>query len=948
MFHFQYILRYWLCSAIVIFLINNLWGSAGKYPIQNFSPADYKAGIQNIDFAQNRDMALFVANNLGVLAYDGNDWDVHAPTSGKKVRSLAFDDKTNRLYVGSQGAFGFFEEDWNYVSLADKIPASSQGFDDVWDVYILNSNVYLCTFQGVYVYDGESIHVIEQEGGFNRSFKANDRLFIQNQQGELFELKDRQLVSSYAARTKQVIAGIVPYESGYLLFYNSGNIELITPFGAKRLFDQLAKTLSGKYINQVFQLSDTRLAISTQTAGLFLYDLQTQEIENVSIREGLQTNACLRAFQDYSGMLWVGLQNGMALIDINSPMRFINQEIDLQGSGYEAYEAENGNYYTTSNGIYFLANDATKSVLVSGTEGPSYGLQKINGKLYAGHHTGLFLLSNGIAKRIATTEGLWKISRLRSNPSYAIGGTYYGLFLFRFNEKQELQPIGKISGFDESSRFFEEDLKGNIWVGQFYKGLYQLTLSEDLTSASANKITAEEEILIKEQIILSKIDNELYVGTRSGIYHINEVTGAITAAPLFANIGQQAVYLLAQDNQKNIHIVAEEMVGFYKQISSNNYVFIPSSLAKQRYSFNNDLLQLSVNTTGGVFFNANKGFINYQPELENKVISEISLIVSKVFSLFEDSVLYAHHSFTFKPETIDKLKISHKSKVLQFEVQSFQFNERNDQQFRYYLKGFDDGYGIWTNSSIKEYTNLEAGDYELLVQTRNYLGEEVSSQAFPLTVKTSFYLSDLAKVLYASFGVFLLFLTFNSQQRRYKQKAKQVEAAKQQEVLEIEQQKEQELLQLEEDKVKSELRHTNNLLAASTMNLVVKNEFIETIKEKLVEVNRVEKKGKNNQVLEQIIKDIDTTLRLQEDWEQFEHHFDQVHGDFLSRLRDEFHELSPNEQKLCAFLRLNLNTKDMANLMGVTTRGVEVARYRLRKKLRLNKGENLSKFILEY
>lgn len=947
--NFKHFIRYGLFLPIAIFLVKNLQASAGKYPIQNFSPAEYQAGIQNIDFAQNRDMALFVANNLGVLSYDGNSWNVHAPTSGKKVRSLAFDKKNNRLYVGSQGAFGFFEKDWNYVSLADKIPVASQGFDDVWDVYIINSSVYLCTFKGIYVYDGQSIHVIEQDGGFNRSFKVNDRLFIQNQNGELFEMKDRRLIPAYASgKAKQVISGMIPYEAGYLLFYNSGNIAFVAPFGVEQVFSQLSATLSGKYVNHVFPLSDTRLAISTQTAGLFLYDLQTQEIENISIREGLLTNACLRAFQDYSGMLWVGLQNGIALIDINSPMRFINQEIDLQGSGYEAFETTEGAYFTTSNGIYFLAKDKIKSVLIAGTEGPAYGLQKINGELYAGHHTGLFKLNNGLAKRIAKTEGLWKINRLRSNPQYAIAGTYYGLYLFGFDNQQQLRPIGKISGFEESSRFFEEDKNGRIWVGQFYKGLYQLTLSDDLTAAMVNKITTDGELPIDEQIILSQIDNELYVGTRAGIYHINVDTGDIEDAPLFTDIGKQAVYLLAQDNQKNIHIVAEEMVGFYKQISSNNYVFIPSSLAKQRYSFNNDLLQLSVNTIDGVLFNANKGFINYQPELENRVVADIPLIISKVYSLFEDSILYVHHSFTSRPEKIDQLQIAPESKVLQFEVQSFQFNERNEQQFRYYLKGFEDNYGIWTNTSIKEYTNLEAGNYELMVQTRNYLGEIVTSEPFLFTVKNSIFLSTGAKIFYGGTGILLLFLTLKGQQSRYKRKTKQVENAKQEELKEIERQKERELLELEEDKVKSELRHTNNLLAASTMNLVVKNEFIENIKGKLVEVNKVGKNGKTNQVLEQIIKDIDTTLRLQEDWEQFEYHFDQVHGDFLSRLRSDFHDLSPNEQKLCAFLRLNLNTKDMANLLGITTRGVEVARYRLRKKLNLSKGKNLSKFILEY
>ena len=68
----------------------------------------------------------------------------------------------------------------------------------------------------------------------------------------------------------------------------------------------------------------------------------------------------------------------------------------------------------------------------------------------------------------------------------------------------------------------------------------------------------------------------------------------------------------------------------------------------------------------------------------------------------------------------------------------------------------------------------------------------------------------------------------------------------------------------------------------------------------------------------------------------------------LKRLRDEFKDLSPNEQKLCAFLRLNLNTKEIANLMSISVRGVELARYRLRKKLDLHKGQNLSKFIMKY
>lgn len=931
---------------------------SGKYPIQNFMPSDYKAGIQNIGFSQNRDMTLFVANNLGILSYNGKSWERHATQTGKKQRSLAFDEKTNRLYFGSQGEFGYFDGDWNMVSLVDKIPQSAPDFDEVWDVFLHNSKVYFCTFQGIYVYNGQSISLLTHPDGFNRSFQANGKLFAQSRQGQLFEIKDQELSASTFSNNSsgEAIAGVISQEGGLLLFYNSGNIEFAASYGVNRKYDGLSKALQGKYVNHVLQLSDSRLAISTQTAGLFLFDWQKQTVENITTREGLLSNGCLRTFQDYSGNLWVGMQNGVALIDINSPMRFFNQEINIQGSGYEAYARDEGTYYTTSTGIYFLPKNATQSIFLKGTEGPAYGMQNIAGKLYAGHHTGLFLLANGTAKRMAHTHGLWQVKQLQSNAGFAIGGTYSGLFLFKVNERMELQGVGKISGFEESSRFFEEDSEGNIWVGQFYKGLYQLSLSPDLMVATAHKISIDQGLPMDEQIILCRIDNELHLGTPKGIYKLDQSTKRIIKSETFSKvIGEQQVYLLMQDNQKNVHVYTAEMAGFFKQISTGNYTFVPSSVFQLRYSLNNDLLNISAHMDNGVLFNANEGFIQYRPELENRLAEEKPLLVSRVVNVAEDSILYERNPFGPKPEKSTYLIVSHRAKVLQFDVEAFQFNGVSNQLFRYCLKGFDDGYGEWTNATTKEYTNLKEGEYEFSVQTKNALGQVLASQPIFLKVNPPFHRSLLAQLFYVLLGILSLVLVAKLQKRRYKLKASAAEAAKQrefqktqQELLEVAHQKEQVVRQIEEDKMKSELRHLNSLMAASTMNLVVKNEFMETIKEALDEVRRKGNSTETKYALEKIVKEIDTSLRLQEDWKQFEYHFDQIHGDFLNRLREHFHDLTPNEQKLCALLRLNLSTKEISNLMSISLRGVEIARYRLRKKLGLDLGQNLSKFILEY
>ncbi len=922
------------------------YAQMGKYPVTNFTPADYLAGIQNIDFSQNRDMNLYVANNLGILSFNGSEWKRYALNTGKKQRSLDFDESSNRLYVGSQGDFGYFENEWEYTSLVDKIPEEARDFDEVWNVFLYNSNVYFCTFRAIYVYDGETITVVSREGGFNKSFFTGSKIFTQSDNGKIFELSGSDLMGGFPqARSNDIVAGIIQKSEGYLVFYNSGAIEFSTMVGVENMYPDLSKALEGQYVNHVAELSDTRLVVTTQRAGIYLFDQQTNSIENISTEDGLLTNACLKTYQDYTGNLWVGMQNGIALIDINSASRLVNDDINLQGSGYEAFETDEGTYFTTSNGIYFLKEKSVESEFLPGTEGPAYGMQQINNVLYAGHHTGLFILENGNARKCANTDGLWQVAQLRSNPGYALAGTYSGLVLFRVNDNNELEAIGKIRGFDESSRFFEEDRNGRIWVGQFYKGLYQIQLSDDLIQATVKKITDTKGLPIDKHLILSRIDDEIYLGTEEGIYRLDQTTDEIVEAENFADVvGKSWVYYLAQDNQKNVHVYTENAVGFFKQVSRSNYSFVPSSLFLLRHSFNNDLLNISKNVRNGVVVNANEGFIYYDPNLEGRLDLKRKPLIKQIYSVAEDSVLFERSPFGNYNVDPEPVQIIQGTKILQFKVESFNFKGVNNSQFRYWLKGFDIDYSDWIISNVKEYNNIEAGDYEFFVQTLNNEGEVVTGDPFVIQVVPPFYASKQAKIVYYLLAIIAIYLLYVLQRKYYKNKEIKLKEDKQAAIA----QKQYELTELKEEQVKSELRHVNNLLAASTMNLVVKNEFMENIKQ---EIKTIKGKGdvkETRRSLDRLIREIDSTLKVQEDWKQFEHHFDRVHGDFLTRLTTEFTDLTPGEQKLCAFLRLKMDTKEIANLMGISLRGVEVARYRLRKKLGLDKHQNLSKFVLEY
>ncbi|MCE1202899.1 MAG: LuxR C-terminal-related transcriptional regulator, partial [Bacteroidia bacterium] len=100
--------------------------------------------------------------------------------------------------------------------------------------------------------------------------------------------------------------------------------------------------------------------------------------------------------------------------------------------------------------------------------------------------------------------------------------------------------------------------------------------------------------------------------------------------------------------------------------------------------------------------------------------------------------------------------------------------------------------------------------------------------------------------------------------------------------------------------------------------------------------------------LETLVGRINRELKNERFQKLFDETFDQVHDDFLTRLKDLHPELTPRELRLCAFLRMNLSTKEIAPLMNISVRGVEIGRYRLRKKLNLERDENLIDYLIRF
>jgi DNA-binding CsgD family transcriptional regulator len=295
--------------------------------------------------------------------------------------------------------------------------------------------------------------------------------------------------------------------------------------------------------------------------------------------------------------------------------------------------------------------------------------------------------------------------------------------------------------------------------------------------------------------------------------------------------------------------------------------------------------------------------------------------------------------------------ISNKWNSLHFEYTSPLYAAQNSIVYSYCLKGFDRDWSDWAKKTEKEYTNLPAGTYTFQVRSKSNLGNESPISNYTFTILPPWYLTDWAYTIYALLFAALVYLLYRWQRRifRRQQQRHEEEQARLQYLHQLELEKsEKEIVKLRNEKLEAEIEHKNTELASTAMHLVQKGELLSNIREELMRM----KKGSNgdgvaSDEFKKMLRILGEENKMDKDWEQFAVHFDKVHSDFLQILKIAYPALSAHELKLCAYLRMNLSSKEIAQLENISVRGVEISRYRLRKKLKISTETNLFDFLMD-
>jgi ligand-binding sensor domain-containing protein len=750
-----------------------------------------------------------------------------------------------------------------------------------------------------------------------------------------------------------VITGVHALEGGqWMVAYLKSGLYVSNGEGLNPMDHADLRTIRSARIYATTALPDGRFALATNTDGLYIIDRTGKRIQRFGRKEGLQNNNVLCVRADRNNNLWLGLDNGIDFIAYNSPIK----RIDPSEGNATAYTTliQNGTLYIgTSNGTWMTPLESVTDISFSqrpfqrieNTNGQAWSLAEINNQVLLGHHEGMFRIRSGVATPIRTGLGFWNFKPMSATyPAERIlAGNYQGLQFFDY-QGEAFQPGGTSSPFEESSRYVVIDGEQNVWVSHPYHGVFRL-LKNASDSSKTWKTYAENNGLpssLNNHIF--KIREQLLVGTEKGVFRYDAQSDRFEPDPGYAEwLGDQSIRYLQEDAQGNVWFIHEKTVGWIDRSKATPMVMYLPELKKKLLSGFEFIYPYDEQN---VFLAGEAGLyhVNLQKYRQQREKLEVSVRGVRIGSQ-GDSLLFGGFGTLEK-----KFTVNPNERNIRFEFSAPPNTDPESLEYSYRLAGYEDQWSEWTKRTEKEFTNLPPGDYRFDVKVRNNFGNESAIASFSFKLLPPWYKTQLAWVMYILFIGGLIAWRYRYQQNKFKKQQQLFEAEQQkmQYILELEKSKaEGELISIRSQNLETEIQFKNAELATSAMHLVKKGELISRLKAELNQLmRRVDVPAAQTEV-KKMIKQLEEDEQIDQEWDQFAKHFDKVHSDFVVQLKSKHPDISAGEVKLCSFLRMNLSSKEIAQLLNISVRGVEISRYRLRKKLNLQAGENLFDYLIQ-
>ena len=905
-------------------------------PIEVFKPKDYGAEDQNWSISQGKDKSIYFANNKGLLMYNGARWKLYKSKNSSIVRSVKVIGE--KIYTGSYMDFGYWEKNkfgtLEYSSITSNKNISLAEDEEFWNILELDRWIIFQSLDRIYIYDSKfkTIAIIESETSITKIYEVNNEIYYQKINQGIFKFKNGEeiLISSDVIVKDNIVINI--FEDNNQLLFQTKELGFFIMENNKNLeeWDIPLNTKLRKYnVYNSLQLSNGDFILGSVSNGILYLNKEKEISYTINQSRGLGNNTVLSLFEDIDKNVWLGLDNGISNINFNVPFRVYKDDLGVLGTVYTTFLDDGVLYLGTNQGLFYKDKKNTFR-FVPGTEGQVWSLQKFKNTLFCGHDKGIFIISKGKAERISNTFGTWLIKEISGKEDLLILGNYKGLYVLQ-NENRKWNLRNKITGFDISSRHIEFINPNELLVSHEQKGVFQLKIDDEFRAVLSSTKTS-----IKKSIksSLNKYNDKVLYGSNEGVFYydpqsLNFKKDSVLST-LFGYTGYISGKLVSENNKlfaftnDNISYVQKEQLSAQYELFS---IPIPNSLRETKDGYEN-ILFIKDNK---YLIGTKSGYIVTDLKIRNKNQQIIKLDEVTTNSLQGDQKnLNLSENGVLKNEEND----------IKFFYSISDFSKYLPSLFQYRLLGLNNEWSNWSAKSEIYFENLPHGNYTFEVRGR--VGAQKTNNAikYSFNIAKPWYLKTSSLIIYIISAILLLMIINVLHRNYFKNKQAKLLKRKEKE-LEIKQlENEQQLMHFKNLDLQKDIDSKNRELGLSTMNLIKRNELLGTIKKELGNT-------KNINDIKEVIELINNNLNTSDDWKLFEEAFKNTDKGFMKKLKSEHSNLTSNDLRLCTYLRLNLSSKEIAPLLNISIRSVEVKRYRLRKKMNLPHEASLSSYILE-
>jgi AraC family chitin signaling transcriptional activator len=932
--------KYWVFTGLILGMF---LGFSQEYPpIIKFTNATYNAGNQNWMIAQDAHHFIYFANNEGLLEYNGSTWRLYKSPNESILRSVKVIGK--RIYTGCYMDFGYWTRNTNgnltYTSLTTKIKSKILDDEQFWNIISYDQWVVFQSLDQLYIYDTqrETFQVLKPNAKILKSFLTGNTIYYQTSDFNLYEIEQGKgkLIASASTLVNNKIVNIFAQNTGLLVHTQFNGFFNLQGNSFVKFNTEADKEIANSSIYSSQQLKDGSFAVGTISNGVYILSPQGSVRFNLTQSKGLCNNTVLSLFEDMGNNLWVGLDNGINCINLNSPVRSYIDETGTLGTVYAAIVFKGNLYLGTNQGLFYKPqNSNIKYQFVSGTKGQVWSLFIHDDTLFCGHDSGTYTIQEGTSKLIFSQSGTWKFSVVPFDKNKLLQGNYYGISVLE-KVNNQWQFKNRIQNFNYSARFFEFNSPKEIYVSHEYKGLFRLQIDPSLTKTL--DIYSYSRPTKSKNAGLFRYNDGIYYAYKNGIFHLNTHTKAFTKDPVLSEAFQNKEYTsgkITVDAIGKLWLFSRNYINCFASNKINTQLKrtilpIPSRLINPMLGFEN-ISQISsteylLGTTDGYYI-----FDNNVLRLKSHKIALTDVSVNKQNQSSLDVPLQAEGDF------------SHEDNNVSFNFTVPQYNKYIFTEYQYLLEGFQDDWSEWSTKPSVNFRNLPPGDYVFKVRARitNSLSENTAIYRF--SIAKPWYATNLALFFYLIGGIFL-FRYINKQYRNYYMRQREKLIEENNRLLEIKElENEQQLMKLRNEQLTQDVDAKSKELAVSTMSLLKKDELLALIKEDL---KKSTDEPNSSRSIKSLISTINRNIGEENTWKVFKEAFDTADKDFLKKVKEAHPSLTPNDLRLCAYLRLNLSSKEIAPLLNISVRSIEIKRYRLRKKMNLPHEKGLVEYIL--